>query len=175
VTVSAYAVTIRIPRSWQRTPGLGSGLGYSGASGWVQLQPLTERAGLHAACAEVAANKVSQYGRHPFIGYLRIDGRPGCQIPAALVNAGTAIPLATALVEYRSPISGGANFLLMTGDPATILRTGQVATENDLIAFSRAGLPSFKRPRRVVFVDGHPTTGTGKIRRVELREMATAV
>jgi benzoate-CoA ligase family protein len=56
-----------------------------------------------------------------------------------------------------------------------ILRPGQAATEEDLIAFSRAGLPSFKRPRRVVFVDGYPTTATGKIRRVELREMATAV
>ena len=56
-----------------------------------------------------------------------------------------------------------------------ILRPGQAATESDLIAFSRAGLPSFKRPRRVVFVDGYPTTATGKIRRVELREMATAV
>jgi benzoate-CoA ligase family protein len=56
-----------------------------------------------------------------------------------------------------------------------ILRPGQPATEDDLIAFCRAGLPSFKRPRRVVFVDGYPTTATGKIRRVELREMATAV
>ena len=56
-----------------------------------------------------------------------------------------------------------------------ILRSGQVATEDELIAFSRAGLPSFKRPRRVVFVDGYPTTATGKIRRVELRDMATAV
>lgn len=100
--------------------GFGSALGYGGASGWVQLQPLTERAGLRAACAEVAAKNVSQYGRHPFIGYLRIDGRPGCQIPAVLANAGTAIPLATALVEYRSPISGGANFLLISGDPATM-------------------------------------------------------
>jgi benzoate-CoA ligase family protein len=56
-----------------------------------------------------------------------------------------------------------------------VLRPGQAATEDELIAFSRAGLPSFKRPRRVVFVDGYPTTATGKIRRVELREMATVV
>ncbi|MGB6453624.1 MAG: benzoate-CoA ligase family protein [Streptosporangiaceae bacterium] len=56
-----------------------------------------------------------------------------------------------------------------------ILRSGLIATEDELIAFSRAGLPSFKRPRRVVFVDGYPTTATGKIRRVELRDMATAV
>ncbi len=55
-----------------------------------------------------------------------------------------------------------------------ILRPGLAATEDELIEFSRAGLPSFKRPRRVVFVAGYPTTATGKIRRVELREMATA-
>jgi acyl-coenzyme A synthetase/AMP-(fatty) acid ligase len=55
-----------------------------------------------------------------------------------------------------------------------VLRPGRSATEDELIEFSRAGLPSFKRPRRVVFVAGYPTTATGKIRRVELREMATA-
>jgi benzoate-CoA ligase family protein len=55
-----------------------------------------------------------------------------------------------------------------------ILRPGQAATEEELIEFSRAELPSFKRPRRVVFVDAYPTTATGKVRRVELREMATA-
>ena len=37
------------------------------------------------------------------------------------------------------------------------------------------GWPSFKRPRRVVFVDAYPTTATGKIRRVELRETATTI
>lgn len=120
VTVSAYAVTIRIPQTWQRTRGLGSGVGYSGASGWIQLQAVPERAGLHAACASVAARNVSWYGRHPFIGYLRIDGRPSCQIPGLLVNSGTAVQLSSVLVEYRSPISGGANFLLISGDPATI-------------------------------------------------------
>ena len=72
------------------------------------------------ACTSVAARSVSQYGRHPFIGYLRIDGRPGCQIPGLLVNSGTAVQLSSALVEYRSPLSGGANFLLISGDPATM-------------------------------------------------------
>jgi len=47
------------------------------------------------------------------------------------------------------------------------------ATEAELIEFCRAGLPSFKRPRLVVFVDAYPTTATGKIRRVELRALAT--
>jgi benzoate-CoA ligase family protein len=56
-----------------------------------------------------------------------------------------------------------------------VLRPGATAAEAELIEFCRAGLPTFKRPRRVVFTDGYPTTVTGKIRRVELREMATAL
>ncbi len=56
-----------------------------------------------------------------------------------------------------------------------VLKTDAVATEEELIAFCRVGLPSFKRPRRVVFVDSYPTTATGKIRRVELRALAATV
>ena len=56
-----------------------------------------------------------------------------------------------------------------------ILEAGHAATEDELIAFCRQALPSFKRPRRVVFVGGYPTTATGKIRRVELRKMAAEV
>jgi benzoate-CoA ligase family protein len=56
-----------------------------------------------------------------------------------------------------------------------VLREGGEATEDELIQFCRAGLPSVKRPRRILFVDGYPTTATGKIRRVELRQMAATV
>jgi benzoate-CoA ligase family protein len=56
-----------------------------------------------------------------------------------------------------------------------ILKTGRAAGEAELIEFARAGLPSFKRPRRVLFVDSYPVTATGKIRRVELRAMAETV
>jgi benzoate-CoA ligase family protein len=52
---------------------------------------------------------------------------------------------------------------------------GAVVTEVELIEHCRAGLPSFKRPRAIVFTDGFPTTATGKIRRVELRTMAAGV
>jgi benzoate-CoA ligase family protein len=48
-------------------------------------------------------------------------------------------------------------------------------TEAELIEFCRDGLPSFKRPRAVVFTDNFPTTATGKVRRVELRKMAAHV
>jgi benzoate-CoA ligase family protein len=56
-----------------------------------------------------------------------------------------------------------------------VLRTGQSVAEDELIEFCCGGLSSFKRPRRIVFVDGYPTTATGKVRRVELRRMAAGV
>jgi benzoate-CoA ligase family protein len=56
-----------------------------------------------------------------------------------------------------------------------VLAPGALVTEAELIEHCREGLPSFKRPRAVVFIDGFPTTATGKIRRVELRTMAAGV
>ncbi len=56
-----------------------------------------------------------------------------------------------------------------------VAHAGRVATEDELIAFCRDGLQSFKRPRKVIFVDSYPTTATGKIRRVELRAKAATV
>jgi len=55
------------------------------------------------------------------------------------------------------------------------LSPGSLADEETLIEFCRTGLPSFKRPRRIVFVTEYPTTATGKIRRVELRAQAAAI
>jgi benzoate-CoA ligase family protein len=55
------------------------------------------------------------------------------------------------------------------------LNPGARADEQTLIEFCRLGLPSFKRPRRIVIVTGYPTTATGKIRRVELREQAAVI
>jgi benzoate-CoA ligase len=56
-----------------------------------------------------------------------------------------------------------------------VLAPGAAVTESELIEHCREGLPSFKRPRAVVFTDGFPTTATGKIRRVELRALASGV
>jgi benzoate-CoA ligase family protein len=56
-----------------------------------------------------------------------------------------------------------------------VLAPGAHATEAELIEHCREALPSFKRPRAVVFADGFPTTATGKIRRVDLRAMAAGV
>jgi benzoate-CoA ligase family protein len=55
------------------------------------------------------------------------------------------------------------------------LNSGAAADEEALIGFCKTGLPSFKRPRRIVFVTEYPTTATGKIRRVELRAQAAVI
>jgi benzoate-CoA ligase family protein len=55
------------------------------------------------------------------------------------------------------------------------LNPESVGDEVALIEFCRTGLPSFKRPRRIVFVTEYPTTSTGKIRRVELRAQAALI
>jgi acyl-coenzyme A synthetase/AMP-(fatty) acid ligase len=61
--------------------------------------------------------------------------------------------------------------------PVAYVVTGpdHAVTETELVEFCREALPSFKRPRKVVFVPAYPTTATGKIRRVELRQMAATV
>ncbi|MFG2001143.1 benzoate-CoA ligase family protein [Spirillospora sp. NPDC048911] len=63
--------------------------------------------------------------------------------------------------------------------PVAYVVTGTSAastvTEAELVEFCRTGLPSVKRPRRVVFVVALPTTATGKVRRVELRAHAAGV
>jgi benzoate-CoA ligase len=55
-----------------------------------------------------------------------------------------------------------------------VARPGAVIDPDEVIAFCRAGLAAFKRPRLVVQVDALPRTATGKIQRYRLRELATA-
>ncbi|TYK52798.1 FadD3 family acyl-CoA ligase [Actinomadura decatromicini] len=53
------------------------------------------------------------------------------------------------------------------------LRPGRAATADDLVAHCRERLANFKVPREVVFVDDLPKTASGKIRRVELKDLVT--
>ena len=53
-------------------------------------------------------------------------------------------------------------------------RPGAAVDPDEVIAFCRAGLASFKRPRAVVPVTELPRTATGKIQRFRLRERAAA-
>ena len=47
---------------------------------------------------------------------------------------------------------------------------GVTVTAEELVAWCREGLASFKRPRAVVFVDELPKTATGKVQRFKVRE-----
>ena len=50
-----------------------------------------------------------------------------------------------------------------------VLRDGQTATEDEIIAFARERLAHFKAPRGVTFVTELPKTATGKIQKFVLR------
>ncbi len=51
-----------------------------------------------------------------------------------------------------------------------VLKAGQQATEEQLKAFVKARLASYKYPRQIVFVTELPKTATGKIQRFKLRD-----
>jgi acyl-CoA synthetase (AMP-forming)/AMP-acid ligase II len=55
---------------------------------------------------------------------------------------------------------------------AVVLRAGQHAEEHELIAFCRQTLAAFKSPRRIRFLDALPKTGSGKIQKRMLRQVA---
>ncbi len=54
------------------------------------------------------------------------------------------------------------------------LRPGATVTENELAAFCRGKIATFKIPRYWKFVDGFPLTVTGKIQKFRMREIAIA-
>jgi acyl-CoA synthetase (AMP-forming)/AMP-acid ligase II len=55
------------------------------------------------------------------------------------------------------------------------LRSGQRATEAEIIGFCREHLASFKVPRRVKFIAEWPMTGAGKIQRYVLKESLSEI
>ena len=109
-------------------------------------------------------------------GYYACLGRTGDMLKASGIWVSPA-DIESRLLEH--PAVGQAVVVAATdGDGLekpvayVILAAGATASEGELLAFCRDGLPSFKRPRRVLVVDEYPTTATGKVRRVELRELA---
>jgi benzoate-CoA ligase family protein len=111
-------------------------------------------------------------------GYYTCLGRTGDMLKAS------GIWVSPAEVEDRLLAHGAvAQAIVVAGLDAdglekpvayVILRDGLTVAEEELIEHCRASLPSYMRPRRVVFTDSYPVTSTGKIRRVELRAMAAA-
>ena len=51
-----------------------------------------------------------------------------------------------------------------------VLRAGQHATSEELIAHCRARLAKYKAPKHVVFVDSLPRNAAGKVLKTRLRE-----
>ena len=51
-----------------------------------------------------------------------------------------------------------------------VVRDGHAITGDEVIAFCRAGLADYKRPREVRFVRELPRNPTGKVLKRELRE-----
>jgi acyl-coenzyme A synthetase/AMP-(fatty) acid ligase len=50
-----------------------------------------------------------------------------------------------------------------------VLRPGAAVSQADLVAFVRDHLASYKKPKRVIFVDELPKNAAGKIAKAELR------
>jgi len=55
--------------------------------------------------------------------------------------------------------------------PVAVVVLQDGATPDELVAWCRDGLASFKRPRSVVFVEELPKTATGKLQRFKVREL----
>ncbi len=53
---------------------------------------------------------------------------------------------------------------------AVVLKQGETATEEELIALCRRRIAGYKCPKRVVFMDGIPTSAIGKVLRRQVRE-----
>ena len=54
---------------------------------------------------------------------------------------------------------------------AVVLKPGQQATEEDLLAYAKEHLHSFVAPKRIFFMPSFPMTGTGKLLKREIKEI----
>ena len=107
-------------------------------------------------------------------GYLRLVGRIKEMIRVGGENVAAA-EIESVLLEHHAVKQAVA---VGMADPRLAevvavfveLKTGEQATEKNLIDFCRRRLASFKVPRRVEIVHDWPMTGAGKIQRYVLRE-----
>ncbi len=108
-------------------------------------------------------------------GYVNIVDRKKDMILTGGENV-YSIEVENALYEHPAVIEAAA---FGVPDPkwgevvaaAVVLKPGAVATAEELAAFARARLAGYKVPRRVLFLDALPKTGTGKISKKELRAL----
>ncbi len=112
-------------------------------------------------------------------GYYTCLGRTGDMLktsgmwvsPAEVEESLLAHPSVSQAIVVAAPDPDGLEKPVAYVIPAL----GTMPTEDELVAFCKDRLPAYKRPRKVVFVDAYPTTSTGKVRRVELRQRAATV
>jgi len=111
-------------------------------------------------------------------GYCRIIGR----LKDLVIRGGENIsPREVEEYLYRHP---AVRDVQVTGVPDVkfgeelcawiILRGGVQVGDEDIRAFCRGKIAHFKIPRYIKFVDGFPTTATGKVQKYLLRERITA-
>ena len=60
--------------------------------------------------------------------------------------------------------------MLSENVPAIVLKPGEKATGNELLAFAREKLPGYKRPKVVYLVKELPRNPSGKVLKYKLRE-----
>jgi len=107
-------------------------------------------------------------------GYLRLVGRIKEMIRVGGENVAAA-EVESVLLKHEAVKQAIA---VGMADPRLVevvavfveLKTGEHATDEELIDFCRQRLASFKVPRRVQFVEQWPMTGAGKIQRYVLKE-----
>jgi acyl-CoA synthetase (AMP-forming)/AMP-acid ligase II len=107
-------------------------------------------------------------------GYLRLIGRIKDMIRVGGENVAAA-EVEAALLKHdavkQAVAVGMADLRLAEVVAAYVeLKPGRSVSEQDLIAYCRRHLASFKAPRRIIFVTDWPVTGAGKIQRFVLKE-----
>lgn len=107
-------------------------------------------------------------------GYLRLVGRIKEMIRVGGENVAAA-EIESVLLKHRAvkqAVAVGAPDARLSEVVAVFveLKSGDQATEAEIIDFCREHLASFKVPRRVQFIEQWPMTGAGKIQRYVLKE-----
>ncbi len=110
-------------------------------------------------------------------GYLRIVGRIKDMIRVGGENV-AAPDVEAFLLQHekvkQAVVVGAPDIRLGEVCVAFIeLKKGAKATEDEIIKYCRSGLASFKVPRKAIFVNEWPMSGTGKIQKFLLKESLT--
>jgi len=111
-------------------------------------------------------------------GYLRVVGRTGDMIisggfnimPVEVEEVIAAHPAVQEVAVYAAPDPLWGESV----QAAVVLRAGADVAADELIELCRGRLASFKKPKRIVFVDSIPRTSADKVDKRTLRERAAA-